>query len=86
MNTLIIVLSISVILIIGMGIKFNYNYNQFKKHVKYGDPVKYYINENSDTGMLLSLSDKSAIIKTISGDIRISRDDIYPVLGYKYKK
>ncbi len=77
-------------LIVGFTIchfsSLEYRYRTFKKNVRVGDPVRFYIGEDADSGELMAIEGCIASIRTVNGMVDVYIDDIYPVMGYRYNK
>ncbi len=85
MNTTLII-TLAIILALGAChfCTLDYRYRKFKKNVKPGDPVRFYIGEEKDSGELISVDGCIATIRTIEGVKSIYIDNMYPVTGYRY--
>ncbi len=85
MKTFIIILAVLLTLVAWHFCCNEYRYRKFKKNVKPGDPVRFYIGEEKDTGELIRIEGCIAFIRTIEGVKSVYIDDMYPVSGYRYK-
>jgi len=86
MNTTLIITLTAIILSLSAChfCTLDYRYRKFKRNVKSGDPVRFYIGEEKDTGELISIDGCIATIRTIEGVKSVYIDNIYPVSGYRY--
>jgi hypothetical protein len=90
MKTLIYILiwgvSLSGLFMIYWFMMMNHRYKVFMKNVSEGDMVNVYINDEKVTGEVLHIGEIYVDVFTIYGKDRVQRTDIYPLLGYCYKK
>ena len=64
----------------------NYRYKQFQLNVKDGDVVNIYLGEEKFGAEILHLGEIYVDVFYIYGKKRVLRSDIYPLIGYEYKK
>ena len=64
----------------------NYRYKQFQKYVKDGDVVNVYIGNEKLGAEIQHLGEIFVDVLCIYGKKRVLRSDIYPLIGYEYKK
>lgn len=91
-NIIIWIVSVSVLFTIYWFISRKYIHRQFEKNVKKGHFIKFYIGEEKHEGKITFLGniyvdigywDEDTNVRIIT---RILKSEIYPILGYNYKK
>ena len=79
-----IFISISLFLIAGYFSMMHQQYRNFKHFATPGDPVRFYINEESFRGIIYFIDDDRMMIDFNDEIISVPLNDTYPVITHKY--
>jgi len=84
METLITLASISGIIIVGYFSMMHERIKNFKRFLRVGDPVNFYIGEERHIGVVKEVNGKVVVITYRGKTIYKSINDVYPVFGVRY--
>lgn len=74
------------VLCIGWYQLVNYRYREFQKYVRKGHPAIIFIGETRMNARVEKIGEIFVEVLTVYGFDTVLRDEIYPVMGYDYKK